>query len=100
MKLDKAELRTVKSMQDDYGLRVTSIGSPIGKVKLIDFDDGTHNRFVPFARYLKEDVAGARRKAEAPEGRMNPGLSLYHPPRDGSPPPLDPGPRPSAPHPS
>src|SRR5690348_12397863 len=29
MKLDKAELKTVKSMQDDYGLKVTSIGSPI-----------------------------------------------------------------------
>jgi hypothetical protein len=52
MQLDKSELKSVKTMQDDYGLRVTSIGSPIGKVKLVDRDDGSHNRFVPFARYL------------------------------------------------
>src|SRR4029077_6496764 len=79
MKLDKAELRTVKSMQDDYGLRVTSIGSPIGKGKLLDFDDGTHNRFVPFARYLKEDVAQAIERAEALEATMIRGFSFYHP---------------------
>src|SRR4029077_818983 len=65
MKLDKAELKTVKTLQDDYGLSVTSIGSPIGKVKLLDKDDGTHNRFVPFARYLKEDVAIAIERAKA-----------------------------------
>src|SRR4029077_10139006 len=79
MKLDKAELRTVKSMQDDYGLRVTSIGSPIGKGKLLDFDDGTHNRFVPFARYLKEDVAQAIERAQALEATMIRGFSFYHP---------------------
>jgi sugar phosphate isomerase/epimerase len=79
MKLDKAELKTVKSMQADYGLRVTSIGSPIGKVKLVDRDDGTHNRFVPFAKYLKEDVAQAIERAQALEARMIRGFSFYHP---------------------
>jgi len=79
MKLDKAELKTVKSMQDDYGLRVTSIGSPIGKVRLFDFDDGTHNRFVPFARYLKEDVPTAIDRAKALEAPMIRGFSFYHP---------------------
>jgi sugar phosphate isomerase/epimerase len=79
MKLDKSELKTVKTMQDDYGLRVTSIGSPIGKVKLIDFDDGTHNRFVPFAKYLKEDVAIAIERAAALEATMIRGFSFYHP---------------------
>jgi sugar phosphate isomerase/epimerase len=79
MKLDKSELKTVKNLQNDYGLRVTSIGSPIGKVKLIDFDDGTHNRFVPFARYLKEDLAIAIDRAEALEARMIRGFSFYHP---------------------
>jgi sugar phosphate isomerase/epimerase len=79
MKLDKSELKTVKNLQNDYGLRVTSIGSPIGKVKLIDIEDGTHNRFVPFARYLKEDVAIAIDRAEALEARMIRGFSFYHP---------------------
>src|SRR5215471_9892506 len=79
MKLDKSELKTVKSLQDDYGLRVTSIGSPIGKVKLIDSDDGSHNRFVPFAKYLKEDVAVAIDRADALEAPMIRGFSFYHP---------------------
>lgn len=79
MKLDKAELKTVRKMQEDYGLKVTSIGSPIGKVKLLDVDDGTHNRFVPFARYLKEDVAIAIERAEALDARMIRGFSFYHP---------------------
>jgi sugar phosphate isomerase/epimerase len=79
MKLDKAELKTVKTMQADYGLRVTSIGSPIGKVKLVDFDDGTNNRFVPFAKYLKEDVALAIERAQSLEATMIRGFSFYHP---------------------
>jgi sugar phosphate isomerase/epimerase len=79
MKLDKSELKTVKNLQNDYGLRVTSIGSPIGKVKLIDFDDGTQNRFVPFVRYLKEDVALAIDRAEALDAHMIRGFSFYHP---------------------
>jgi len=79
MKLDRAELKTVKSMQDDYGLKVTSIGSPIGKVKLLDVDDGTHNRFVPFAKYLKDDVATAIDRAKALDARMIRGFSFYHP---------------------
>jgi sugar phosphate isomerase/epimerase len=79
MQLDKSELKSVKTMQDDYGLRVTSIGSPIGKVKLVDRDDGSHNRFVPFARYLKEDVSVAIERAQALEAPMIRGFSFYHP---------------------
>ena len=79
MKLDKSELKTVRTMQEDYGLKVTSIGSPIGKVKLLDTDDGTHNRFVPFAKYLKEDVQIAIERAHALDARMIRGFSFYHP---------------------
>jgi len=79
MQLDRSELKTVKKMQDDYGLRVTSIGSPIGKVKIVDRDDGSHNRFVPFAKYLKEDVAVAIDRAQALEAPMIRGFSFYHP---------------------
>ncbi|MSR58564.1 MAG: sugar phosphate isomerase/epimerase [Planctomycetaceae bacterium] len=79
MKLDKSELRTVKQLQADYGLQVASIGSPIGKVKLLDVDDGSNNRFVPFAKYLKEDVAIAIDRAQALEARMIRGFSFYHP---------------------
>ena len=79
MKLDKAELKTVKGLQADYGLKVTSIGSPIGKVKLLDQDDGTHNRYVPFAKYLKEEVSVAIDRAKALDADMIRGFSFYHP---------------------
>jgi sugar phosphate isomerase/epimerase len=79
MKLDRNELKTVRKLQNDYGLKATSIGSPIGKVKLLDVDDGTHNRFVPFEKYLKEDVAIAIERAQALEARMIRGFSFYHP---------------------
>lgn len=79
MKLDKNELKTVRKLQGEYGLKVTSIGSPIGKVKLLDVDDGTHNRYVPFDKYLKEDVATAIERAQALDGRMIRGFSFYHP---------------------
>lgn len=79
MKLDKSELKTVRRLQEEYGLSVTSIGSPIGKVKLLDVDDGTHNRFVPFDKYLREDVAIAIDRAHALGGKMIRGFSFYHP---------------------
>src|SRR5437870_1203952 len=56
MKLTKPEIAELLRLQDTYGMRVASIGSPIGKVKLRDMDDGTRNIFVPFPKYLKEDV--------------------------------------------
>lgn len=79
MKLDASELKTLKKLQGDYGLQVTSIGSPLGKVKLLDVDDGTHNRFVPFKQYLKEEVPIAIEKAEALDAKMIRGFSFYHP---------------------
>lgn len=79
MKLDKNELKTVRKLQDDYGLKVTSLGSPIGKVKLLDVEDGSHNRFVPFAKYLKEDVALAIDQAAALGAKMIRAFSFYHP---------------------
>ena len=46
----------IRHLEADYGLNVSSLGSPIGKVKLLDVDDKTHNRFVPFKKYLEKDV--------------------------------------------
>jgi sugar phosphate isomerase/epimerase len=84
MALDKAELKQLRSMQADYGLRVATIGSPIGKVKLRDVDDGSHNRFVPFRKYLAEDVATAIDRAAALETKLIRGFSFY-PPKGGDP---------------
>ncbi|MEL7264486.1 MAG: TIM barrel protein [Planctomycetota bacterium] len=79
MALDDSELQTVATMQSDYGLKVSSIGSPIGKVKLLDVDDGTSNQFIPFEKYLKEDVQIAIDRAEALGSKLIRGFSFYHP---------------------
>jgi sugar phosphate isomerase/epimerase len=79
MQLDEDEIQQLVKMQADYGLKVSSIGSPIGKVKLQDVDDGTSNLFVPFETYLKEDVAKACDRAEAFGAKLIRGFSFYHP---------------------
>ena len=79
MELGDDEIQHLVKMQADYGLKVSSIGSPIGKVKLQDVDDGTSNRFVPFDTYLKEDVATACDRAEAFGAKLIRGFSFYHP---------------------
>ncbi len=79
MKLSKSEIQTVRHLEDEYGLNVASIGSPIGKVKLLDVDDGTKNEFVPFKKYLEKDVKHACELAHAFETKLIRGFSFYHP---------------------
>lgn len=84
MKLTADEIKRVQQLQTRYGLKVSSLGSPIGKVKLVDVDDGTKNVYVPFSRYLREDVAHACRLALAFETKLIRGFSFY-PPRGDDP---------------
>jgi sugar phosphate isomerase/epimerase len=79
MLLSDAEIAHLVKMQADYGLHVSSIGSPIGKVKLLDVDDGTANRYVPFHKYLTEDVRIACDRAEALGAKLIRGFAFYHP---------------------
>jgi sugar phosphate isomerase/epimerase len=79
MELTKTEITRVRHLEDEYGLNVSSIGSPIGKVKLQDVEDGTKNRFVPFKKYLEHDVAKACELAHAFETKLIRGFSFYHP---------------------
>ena len=79
MKLTMDQIQSVKHIQDDYGLNVSSIGSPIGKVKLVDVEDGTKNAYIPFDQYLKEDVARVCDIAHAFECKLIRGFSFYHP---------------------
>jgi len=79
MKLDKAEIRQVRQLQDEYGLAVSSIGSPIGKVKLKDVDDGTKNVYIPFKKYLSQDVKRVCQLANAFDTKLIRGFSFYHP---------------------
>src|SRR5882672_9024855 len=59
MKLTKSEITKLRHIEDEYGMNVASIGSPIGKVKLRDVDDATSNHFTPFDRYLEKEVSRA-----------------------------------------
>ncbi len=79
MKLTRPELARLRRLHAEFGLRVSSIGSPIGKVKLLDVDDGTKNRYVPFKRYLATEVAKACELAVTLESKLIRGFSFYHP---------------------
>jgi len=84
MQLTDEEVRKLQKLHADFEMRVSSVASPIGKVKLRDVEDGTNNRYVPFERYLKEDVARAIELAQAFETKLIRGFSFY-PPRDDDP---------------
>ena len=79
MQLTDAEIAKVKSQLDQYDLSVSSLGSPIGKVKLLDVEDGTTNRFVPFKEYLEKDVQRACELACQFQTKLLRGFSFYHP---------------------
>lgn len=79
MALTPPEVEAVQKLLKEYGLSVATIGSPIGKVKLLDQDDGTANRFVPFEKYLDEEVRRACTLAQAFGSKLIRGFSFYHP---------------------
>ncbi len=79
MNLTDEEVAEIKRLQDQFGLKVATLGSPIGKVKLLDVDDGTKNRYVPFTEYLAKEVTRACQLAQAFETRLVRGFSFYHP---------------------
>jgi sugar phosphate isomerase/epimerase len=79
MKLTKSEITKLRHLEDEYGMNVASIGSPLGKVKLRDVEDGTKNEFVPFDRYLDKEVSRACELAHAFETKLIRGFSFYHP---------------------
>ncbi|MFM7136283.1 MAG: sugar phosphate isomerase/epimerase family protein [Planctomycetota bacterium] len=80
MKLSLGEIQKIRHLEDQYGLNVASIASPIGKVKLVDKPDGTKNAYVPFKQYLAKDVARACELAHAFETKLIRGFSFYPPP--------------------
>ncbi|MCE9544130.1 MAG: sugar phosphate isomerase/epimerase [Planctomycetia bacterium] len=79
MELTKTEITKIRHLEDEFGLNVSSLGSPIGKVKLVDEEDGTTNRFVPFKKYLEQDVKKACELAHAFETKLIRGFSFYPP---------------------
>ena len=79
MNLEPAEVQLVQEKLKQYRLRISSLGSPIGKVKLLDVDDGTSNVFRPFTEYLDGEVQRACELAKAFDCKLIRGFSFYHP---------------------
>jgi hypothetical protein len=79
VELSDGEYASLKTLHSEYGMHVTSIGSRLGKVKLLDQDDGSHNKFVPFDKYLETEVAATIRAALALDTKLIRGFSFYHP---------------------
>jgi sugar phosphate isomerase/epimerase len=84
MQLSDAEVERLRKLHAEFEVSVSSLASPIGKVKLRDVDDGTSNRYVPFEQYLREDVARTVELAQAFETKLIRGFSFY-PPRNDDP---------------
>lgn len=79
MKLSDAEIQRLQELHNEFEVQVSSIGSPIGKIKLVDEEDGTKNVFVPFEKYLEEDVNRAIEVAHAFGTKLIRGFSFYAP---------------------
>jgi sugar phosphate isomerase/epimerase len=79
LQLTLPEIQKVRQLQNEYGLNVSSLGSPLGKVKLLDVDDGTKNAYVPIKKYLAGDVQKACEFAHALETKLIRGFSFYPP---------------------
>ena len=79
MKLTKTEITKLRHLEDEYGMNVASIGSPIGKVKLRDVEDGTKNRFVPFDKYLDEGSEPRLRAGPCVRDQADPRLFVLSP---------------------
>ena len=79
MNLTLPEVQKLRHLQDECGLNVSSLGSPIGKLKLHEGDDGTDVPFVPFAKYLGREVKKACELAHALEAKLIRGFSFFPP---------------------
>ncbi|MBL8818371.1 MAG: sugar phosphate isomerase/epimerase [Planctomyces sp.] len=77
--LSEEKLDRLLQYHAEYGVSVTSIGARVGKVKLLNVDDGSHNKYVPFDEYLNGEVAKTIRVARKLGTKLIRGFSFYHP---------------------
>ncbi len=77
--LSDEKLARLKELHEEYAVSVTSIGSRIGKVKLLDQADSSHNQYVPFPDYMSGEVARTIHAAQKLGAKLIRGFSFYHP---------------------
>ena len=82
VELTDAEFDELAGLHRDFGVEVTSIGSRVGKVKLLDREDRSKNQFVPFDEYLDGEVANTVKAAHKLDTKLIRGFSFYHPAGD------------------
>ncbi|MCA8988789.1 MAG: sugar phosphate isomerase/epimerase [Planctomycetaceae bacterium] len=80
--LSAEELSRMSQVQKDYGMQVTSIGARLGKVKLLDVEDGSHNKYVDPQEYLKGEVQRTIDAGLALGAKLIRGFSFYHPQKE------------------
>lgn len=54
MALTPEQLRAVISIQNEYGIRAATLGSPVGKSKLVNRDDGNKAKFLTLEEVLQQ----------------------------------------------
>jgi sugar phosphate isomerase/epimerase len=79
MALSDEEVSRLVALHHQYDMRVATLGSPLGKVKLVDSADGTNNQFRPFADYLEREVMHAISLAHRLGTKLIRGFSFYPP---------------------
>lgn len=84
IQLNDLEIERVRHKLEEYQLKPSSLGSPLGKIKLFDFDDRTSTRHVEQDTYLRTEVSRACAVANAVGTRLIRGFSFY-PPRGRDP---------------
>ena len=77
--LDDQEIGFVQQELERFDLQISSLGSPIGKVKLFEFEDESSNLFFEFDDYLENQVQTACRLAKNFNTKLIRGFSFYHP---------------------
>jgi sugar phosphate isomerase/epimerase len=79
VELQDSEFDALKKLHEEFGMSVTSIGSRVGKIKLQDVDDGSHNKYVPIDEYIGTELAATIKAAKQLDTRLIRGFSFYHP---------------------
>ena len=79
VELEGPDLKELAKLNADYGMSVASVGSRIGKIKLRDQPDRSHNKYVPFDQYLKTEVKNTIRAAHGLGTMLVRGFSFYGP---------------------
>lgn len=79
VELDATEFDELKKLHEEFGMSVTSIGSRVGKIKLKDVDDGSHNKYVEIGEYIGTELAATIAAAKQLDTKLIRGFSFYHP---------------------